>query len=172
MKRFVFIIAVSLFLSAPLAHAASGKATTNVCKKIVNLRTVSSSARGGSIIWKSNWNTRAGREQTYWEGNHSQKGGAFLIYYRSGLAPTSFSIQVRDSKCNVIGSMGRYPRCTNLGCGEHERWYFRTSGGSGDSIASIATKARKKGGSNTILLPLRNGSWARVNSVYDNREQF
>lgn len=170
-KRIGFLVLASLCIAySPEAFARTPRARAVNCSKIVNLRTVSPSGRGGTIIWKSNWNSRAGREQTYGEGNHSQKGGAFLVYYRSALAPTSFTIDVRDTKCNIIAKMGRYPRCTpGFGCGEHERWYLRAPGSSMSPIPVVASKARKAG-SNAILIPLRNGSFAKVQNVYDNRE--
>ena len=159
--------------ATPVATAAPTKTPVSSCKKIVNMRAVPANGRGGSLIWKSNWNSKANREQTFYEGNHSQKGAGFLVHYLAGRAymPSTFTIQIKDAKCSkVIGTMGRFPRCTNMGCGEHERWYLRTVGGSRQTIATLAGQAKRAGGSYSVLIQLRNGYWAKVSSVYSNRE--
>jgi hypothetical protein len=141
------------------------------CSNPIVLKKVPPNARGGTFIWKSNYNLKFRREQTFAEGNHAQKGPAFLVFYTSPLAPKTFSIQVRDSNCNLIATMGRFPRCTNLGCGQHERWYLKTAGGSRDTIDSLSRKARKETGLDTIYIRLNGGRYARVSSVFNNREQ-
>ncbi len=157
------------------AYAISKNISKNEasCRSTIALQNVAPTARGGAIIWKSNWDNRAGREQAFWQGNHSQKGAALLVHYKAGAVyvMNSSVIEVRDSKCNLIGRMGRFPRCTNMGCGEHERWYLRGPGSTYDTVASIAKKASAKGAKNVILIQLNRGYWARVNSVFDNREQ-
>lgn len=148
------------------------------CKNVITLKSVSPSARGGSLIWKSNWSRRLNREQTFAEGNHSQKGAAFLVFHKSSFVPKTSTLSVLDLNGKQIASMGRSPRCSYVivqgkrvfACGEHERWYVKT--GSGHTVPSLASVAKKSAGSSSVLIPLSGNTCAKVNDVYSNREQF
>lgn len=146
--------------------------TPAACGKIIKMRAVADTGRGGELIWKSYWNREENREQTFSEGNHSQKGAAFLVYYKSSLVPRRSSIRIRDVHCNLIATMGRYPRCTNLGCGEHESWYLRAPGGSYGSVADLAGKLYASTRSSSLLIELSEGKYAQVKSIWDNRAQY
>ena len=151
---------LALLLSASIASAQT-------CPSRLNLRPVSAQSRGGTIIWKSNWNVNENREQTISEGNHSQKGAALLVQYKaSKLVPQGSSIEVRDASCKLIARLGRYPRCTEAGCGEHERWYLRAPGGSYLTVPQLVDKA----GSVSVLIRLQGRQWAVIQNVYDERE--
>lgn len=152
--------------------APAKKPGVSRCSKYIKLVAVSSAARGGSVVYKSNWSLPDNREMSVAEGNNVQKGGAFLVHYRSALASSKVSIELRDAKCNLIGRAGRQPRCSPLGCGEYERWYLRTVGGSGFAIPALARAAKKKGGSESVFFELRNGRWAKIENVWSNREQW
>jgi hypothetical protein len=113
------------------------------------------------------------REQTYSQGNHSQKGAAFLVEYTyKKYVPSVSALEVRDMSCKVIAKMGRYPRCTELGCGMHERWYLRAPGGSYLTVAQLATKALKAAAKPSVLIRLKDGTFVKVINVYDNREVY
>lgn len=154
---------LALLLSATIASAQT-------CPTRLNLRPVSATSRGGTIIYKSNWNVMYERENTPEEGNHAQKSAALLVHYKAKrYIPTSHSIEIRDLNCKLIGRMGRFPRCTvPSGCGEHERWYLRSPGGSLFSPATLAE--RSKGRSVLIRLKLR--QWAVIQDVLSEREIF
>jgi hypothetical protein len=151
-----FLILFLLFTSSAFAQ----------CKIQAPLHAAPVTGRGGTLVWKSNWNLSANREQTIAEGNHSAKGATFLVYYKSkALVPNLQTIEVRDVNCKLIAKMGRYPRCTSTGCGEYERWYLRAPGSSRMSVPALSEKA---GG--PILIQLKGKQWGRVTNVFDNRE--
>lgn len=155
-------ILLALLLSASIASAQT-------CPSRLNLRLVPATSRGGVIIYKSNWNKEQNREQTIEEGNHSQKGAALLVHYKS----TKFirdarSIEIRDTSCRVVARLGRFPRCTAQGCGEHERWYLRSPGGSGISVQMLASQLK----GNQALIRLKGRQWAVVSNVFSEREVY
>lgn len=161
-KDFIMKTLLALLLSATIASAQT-------CPSRINLRPVSATSRGGTIIYKSNWNKEQNREQTIEEGNHSQKGAAFLIHYQSkNLISSSRSLELRDSNCKLVARLGRYPRCTLGGCGEHERWYLRSPGGSGISVGSLAKLLPQ----NKALVRLKGRNWAVVSDVLSEREVY
>lgn len=142
-------------------------AFAQTCPNRINLRPVPATSRGGTIIWKSNWNVKENRENTIEEGNHSQKGAALLVHYKAkSLIRDARSLEVRDTSCNLVARLGRFPRCTAQGCGEHERWYLRSPGGSGVSVKTIASVLT----GNTALIRLKGRMWAVVQNVYSDRE--
>ena len=171
-----FMISFLGINSAIAASKASSPADAG-CSTIIDLASVSSSARGGTIIWKSNWSKKLNRELTFGEGNHSQKGAAFLVLSKSGKAPKVTNIPILDANGTQIANMRRYPRCSYVivqgkrvfACGLHERWYLKT--GSGQKIPGLASLATNSGGSNSILIPLAGSSCAKIGDVYSNREQ-
>ena len=142
-------------------------ATAQTCPNRIKLKVVPATSRGGTIIYKSNWNVLENREATIEEGNHSQKGAALLIQYKAvKYLPTGKTIEVRDLNCKIVGYMGRYPRCTSAGCGEHERWYLRAPGGSYLTVAGLAAKISGV----SVLVRLKGRQWAEVSNVYSDRE--
>lgn len=137
------------------------------CSVLVKLKPKPIESRTGVILWKSNWNNTANREQTVAEGNHSQKGAAFLIDYKQKKYIRNKSLlDIRDVHCKVVARIGRYPRCTSLGCGTWERWYLRASGSSNISVPTLA----KKLGGPTAYIQMANSQWAVIQNVFDNRE--
>ena len=147
-------------------------ALPSACRKSTNLKVVGLNARGGTLIYKSNWNKSANREMTFGEGNHSQKGAAFLVQYKSLLNPNKRSIQIYNAKCQKVATMGRFPRCNFMGCGVYDRWYMKASGGSFQTVAKLLAQVRKSGGSETVYVELRGGKVAKIKSIYNNREQL
>lgn len=142
-------------------------ATAQTCPNRVRLKAMPSTSRGGTIIYKSNWNVNQNREASIEEGNHAQKGAALLIQYKAAkYMPTARTIEVRDLNCKVVAYMGRYPRCTSAGCGEHERWYLRAPGGSYLTVAGLANKISGV----SVLIRLKGRQFAQINNVYDDRE--
>ena len=161
MRFFSFLFVIGLLsLASPDVSEAQ-------CTRILPLTNVSPNSRGGTIIYKSNWSRARGREQSFQEGNHSQKGGAILVYYKSGFAPNTSRVPVYTMAGSQIATMGRFPRCTRTGCGQHERWYFR---GPGASQASIPQIARLSGGA--FLIGLKGGICASVSDAYSNRSTY
>lgn len=155
-------ILLALLLSASIASAQT-------CPSRLNLRPVPATSRGGTIIWKSNYNVKENRESTIEEGNHSQKGGAILIYYKAKkYIRNAHTLEVRDSACKVIARLGRFPRCTSTGCGDHERWYLRAPGGSYLTVAGLAERL----GGVSALIRLKGRMWAQVSNVYSEREVY
>lgn len=153
-------IALSLILIAQIASAQT-------CPTRLNLRPVPATSRGGTIIWKSNWNVKENRENTIDEGNHSQKGAALLVNYKAKrYISNSHTLEVRSTDCRLIGKMGRFPRCTAQGCGEHERWYLKGPGGTGMSIGLLFELLKSK----QILVRLKGRQWAVVSDVFSDRE--
>lgn len=155
------------------AEAASSKRKARAkgtCSSITLARIMPETSRGGTFIYKSNWNRRANREKTYGEGNHALKGGALLWLAAARVHPNTQTINIMDSKRNIIGKAGRFPRCTTF-CGDHERWYFRAPGSSYDTIATIARKARQSSGtSRSLIFRQGNGTCVRINDPYNPRE--
>lgn len=150
---------IALLLSASIASAQT-------CPQRLQLRPVPATSRGGTIIWKSNWNVQYERENTPDEGNHSAKGGALLVHYKATrYIRNSHTLEVRDLNCKLIGRMGRYPRCTST-CGEYERWYLRAPGGSYQSVSELADKA------SAVLIRLKGRQWAVVSNVFSEREVY
>lgn len=161
------MVAVLALFWALILYSAPVHAQT--CPQRLQLRPVSATSRGGTIIWKSNWNILEGRENTIDEKNHSQKGGALLVYYKATrYLPSNHSIEVRDIRCKLIGKMGRFPRCTQAGCGEYERWYLRAPGSSYLTVKALADRA--EGG--TTLIRLKGRQWAQVSNVFSDREIY
>lgn len=153
---------IALLLSATIASAQT-------CPSRINLRPVPATSRGGTIIWKSNFNYEENREQTISEGNHSQKGLALLIQYKAKkYIRDSRTLEVRDMRCKLVAYLGRYPRCTTQGCGEHERWYLRAPGGSYLTVAGLAERL----GGVSALIRLKGRMWAQVSNVYSEREVY
>ena len=155
--------AFSVLITATIASAQT-------CPTRLQLRPVPAASRGGTIIWKSNWNKEMQRENTIEEGNHSQKGAALLVHYRSKkYISNGNSLEVRDLQCKLIGRMGRFPRCTvPSACGEHERWYLRAPGGSNISPAALAERAK----GSSVLIRLKGRQWAVIQDVLSEREIF
>ncbi len=159
------MVAVLTLFWALILYSAPVHAQT--CPTRLQLRPVPAASRGGTIIWKSNWNIKENRENTIEEGNHSQKGAALLVQYKAkSLIRDARSLEVRDTSCRVVARLGRFPRCTSQGCGEHERWYLRTPGGSGGSVSNLA----KLLGGNQALIRLKGRQWAVVQNVFSERE--
>lgn len=144
-------------------------AAAQTCPSRINLRPVPATSRGGTIIYKSNWNLMEDRENTIEEGNHSQKGAALLIHYKARkYLPAKNYLDVRDSSCKSIARMGRFPRCTSAGCGDYERWYLRAPGGSQITVSELS----KRSGQLPILVRLAGRQWAVVQNVYSDREVY
>lgn len=155
----IFIV---LFFLASTVYAGD-------CTNQIKLTPVPASNRQGVIIYKSNWNVKENREQTVEEGNHSQKGLALLINYKQKkkkYLPNLKSIEVRSLDCRIIGYLGRYPRCTVQGCGDWERWYSRTPGGSRLSPVEFISKAD----SPTVLIRLKGRQFALIQNLLSERE--
>ena len=107
------------------------------------------------------------RENTVEEGNHSAKGAALLIHYKAKkYIRNAHTLEVRSLDCNVVGRMGRYPRCTSSGCGDYERWYLRAPGGSYQTVAALAEKSA----TGSVLIRLKGRQWVRVQNVFSDRE--
>lgn len=139
------------------------------CPQRLQLRPVPATSRGGTIIWKSNWNVKENRENTIEEGNHSQKSAAFLIHYKANsLIRDARSLEVRDTSCRVVARLGRFPRCTTQGCGEHERWYLRSPGGSSITVQALASLLQGA----QALIRLKGRQWAVVQDVFSEREIY
>lgn len=156
------LLALTIFLTSAICSAQT-------CPQRLNLRPVPATSRGGTIIYKSNWNVKENRESTIEEGNHSQKGAALLIQYKAQkYLRNSHTLEIRNLSCKPIGYLARFPRCTSAGCGEHERWYLRAPGGSYLSPAQLAVKAN----SSSVLVRLKGRQWAVVQSVYSDREIY
>ena len=153
---------IAILLSASIASAQT-------CPTRLQLRPVSAASRGGTIIWKSNWNVKENRENTIEEGNHSQKGAALLVQYKAkSLIRDARSLEVRDSSCRVVARLGRFPRCTTQGCGEHERWYLRSPGGSSITVQVLASLLQGA----QALIRLKGRQWAVVQDVFSDREIY
>lgn len=169
-KAFRYMVLLSVICSvATVAEAKRRPAAKQTCSKIITMHSVSPNSRGGTLIWKSNSDPRTGKELSFRQGNHSQAGAAFLVYYKSAYVPRTQTLPVLDLNGNVIARMGRRPRCLG-GCGQHERWYLRGPGGSGNSVPSISSLARKGGGASSVLIPLRGTICAKISNVSSNRE--
>jgi hypothetical protein len=137
------------------------------CPTRIQLQPVAAESRNQTIIYKSNYNVLEEREDTFEEGNHSQKGAALLVHYRATkYLPTGNRIEIRTPDCKLVAYAGRFPRCTATGCGRYERWYLRAPHGSGITVASLAV--RLKG--NTGLFRLKGRQWAVVQDVFNDRE--
>lgn len=160
MKTLLALLA--LLLTATIASAQT-------CPNRINLRPVPATSRGGTIIWKSNWNVKENRENTIEEGNHSQKGAAVLVHYKAhSLIRDARTLEIRDSTCKLVARLGRYPRCTAQGCGDYERWYLRSPGGTGCSVKTLASLL----GGNQALIRLKGRQWAQVSNVFSEREIY
>lgn len=156
-----------IFLGICILHCGMCSSHAQTCPTRLQLRPVPATSRGGTIIWKSNWNVLAGRESFPSEGNHSAKGGALLIQYKATkYIPSASRMEIRDVQCKLVAYAGRYPRCTSIGCGDHERWYLRAPGGSYLTIPALEAKL----GGVSALFRLSNRRWAVVQSVYSDRE--
>ena len=151
----VFVLFAGLLLVVPTAFAAGS------CSNIVNLTSVSASARGGKVIYKGNANSNGG-ELPFSAGNHSQAGPAFLFLARSGLAPSGGSLNIMDHTGKTIATGFSRPQCTNLGCGEHKRWY--TGYGSARALKRKAPKG--------LLFQGKGSTCYKVSNVYSRREQY
>ena len=137
------------------------------CPNRIPLKIVPASNRQGIIIYKSNWNIEENREQTIEEGNHSQKGAALLINYKQKkYIPNKSSIEIRDLNCKIIGYLGRFPRCTQIGCGDWERWYSRSPGGSYLTPMEISKKAL----SPSVLVRIKDRHFVVIQNVLSARE--
>lgn len=153
---------LALLLSATIASAQT-------CPQRLNLRPVSATSRGGTIIWKSNFNVQYERENTPEEGNHAQKSAALLIHYKAKkYIRNAHTLEVRDRNCRVIAKLARFPRCTGDVCGDYERWYLRAPGSSYFTVKDLDERA--KGG--PVLIRLKGRQWAVVQSVYSDREIY
>lgn len=165
MKASDFVVAMGILVALLIAATSWGQ----TCPTRLNLRPVSATSRGGTIIYKSNWNKEMNRESTIEEGNHSQKGLALLIQYKTKkYIRDSRTLEVRDMRCKLVAYLGRYPRCTTQGCGEHERWYLRAPGGSYLTVAGLAERL----GGVSALIRLKGRMWAQVSNVYSEREVY
>ena len=151
---------LALLLSVSIASAQT-------CPTRIELKPAPITSRGEKIIYKSNWHLQEDRETTISEGNHSQKGAALLIHYKAKkYLPNRSRLEVRDASCRLVSYFGRYPRCTNTGCGEYERWYSRAPGGGYLTVQGLAERL----GGSTALLRLNGRQWAVVSNVYSDRE--
>lgn len=160
-KKWASITSEGFFLTTPPQRPN--------CPTRINLKPVPATSRGGTIIYKSNWNVKENRENTIEEGNHSQKGAAILVQYRAKkYIRNSRTLEVRDLNCKPVALLGRYPRCTSQGCGEHERWYLRAPGG---SYLTAQRLAERLGGS-SFLVRLAGRQWAQVSNVFSDREIY
>ena len=161
------MVAVLALFWALILYSAPVHAQT--CPTRLQLRPVPSTSRGGTIIWKSNWNKEMQRENTIEEGNHSQKGAALLVQYKArSLVSARNSLEVRDASCRIVARLGRFPRCTAQGCGEHERWYLRSPGGSGITVQTLVSALM----GNQALIRLKGRQWAQVSNVFSEREIY
>jgi hypothetical protein len=153
-------LVIILFLISDLVFAQT-------CPNRIQLQPVAQESRNQTIIYKSNWNVTENREDTIEEGNHSQKGAALLVYYKATkYLPKGKSIEIRTPDCKLIAKMGRFPRCTQAGCGNYERWYLRAPGGSWITLRSLEARA----GGRSILVRLAGRQWAVVQNIFDDRE--
>lgn len=150
-----------------LALLLTSTAAAQTCPNRIQLQPQPKTSRGGTIIYKSNWNVIEAREATIAEGNHAQKGAALLVHYRAKrYIPSTSRMEIRTTKCKLVAYAGRFPRCTNNGCGEHERWYLRAPGGSYLTVSAL----EKRLGSKAALFRLRDRQWAVVQNIYSDRE--
>lgn len=158
----------AIFLGICILHCGMCSSHAQTCPNRIQLKPVPATSRGGTIIWKSNFNKEMNREQTIEEGNHSQKGAAILVQYRAKkYIRNSQTLEVRDLNCKLVAKLGRFPRCTSSGCGEHERWYLRGPASSGVSVSTLAALL---GDSQSALVRLNGRQWAVIQNVYDERE--
>ena len=179
-SRALLVVALGLSLAPTQQASAARRVSTRAvaCSSIVPLVKVSPTSRGGKFIYKSNWNTSKRREQNYGEGNHSQKGAAFLIQFRNTTKiPNLQRLNVLNMDREIIANMKREPRCSFViangrrvfYCGEHERWYLKT--GTGQNVPQLAALATRTAGSSSLLIPLKDGTCVKILNPLDNREQ-
>lgn len=151
---------LALLLTASIASAQS-------CPTRIELKPAPATSRGEKIIYKSNWNVMYDRENTVEEGNHSQKSAALLVHYKAKkYIRNSQTLEVRNDNCKLIAKLGRFPRCTQMGCGEYERWYLKGPGGSGITVSNLAERAA----GSRVLIRLAGRQWAVVSNVFSDRE--